>query len=118
MNGWCGNANRYAEVPEEIANSSYLQAPGPNDFGATKSFDNFTSKVQANWVQIKRDGLGGTRLSGKGLRYGQVFFNTLVDEHPNLAERIRSTSRDPFHWDEVKPEIWEYCSEMWDTTSF
>jgi hypothetical protein len=123
MPSWCGNSNRYAEVPKEVADSSYSslfdsEPPGPNDFGATESFNRFTSKVQANWVDIQRKGLDGTRLSGKGLRYGQVFFNTLADEHPNLAEHIRSTPRDPFHWDEVKPEIWEYCSEKWDTTFF
>jgi len=47
-----------------------------------------------------------------------VFLNTLEDEHPNLAERIRATPRDPFHKDEVSTEIWDYCREMWDTTSF
>tara|TARA_Y100000758_G_C15943911_1_gene383393 strand:+ start:389 stop:676 length:288 start_codon:yes stop_codon:yes gene_type:complete len=87
-------------------------------YGPDNGFDHFVTKVQTDWVQIKSEGLDGTRMSGKGLRYGQVFFNTLSEEHPNLAERIRSTPRDPFHWDEVKQEIWEYCSEMWDTTSF
>jgi hypothetical protein len=117
MPSWCGNA-RYAEVPERIATSAYLEAPSSEELSTIKSFDDFSMTVQAAWMQTKRDGLDGTRLSGKGLRYGQVFFNTLSEEHPNLAERIRSTPRDPFHKDEVSVEIWEYCSEMWDTTFF
>jgi hypothetical protein len=92
--------------------------PHPNEYGPSKSFDRFALKVQSNWAQIKSDGLDGIRLSGEGLRYGQVFFQTLGDEHPNLAERIRATPRDPFHKDEVSTEIWDYCREMWDTTSF
>ena len=109
--GWCAFGRG------SVASTPYAPV-SMNEYGPSEGFDHFTHKVQSNWVQIKRDGLDGTRLSGKGLRYGQVFFNTLADEHPNLAERIRSTPRDPFHKDEVVVEIWDYCSEMWDTTSF
>ena len=110
MTNWCGNARPNSAL--------FGEAPGPNEYGATEDYDSFVGKVQTNWAKAKTNGLAGDRLSGKGLRYGQVFFNTLSTEHPNLAERIRSTPRDPFHKDEVVVEIWEYCSEMWDTTSF
>lgn len=81
------------------------------------TFDDFATQVNTNWSTAKSDGIAGDRLSGRGLRYGQVFFNTLSTEHPLLAEDIRSTHRDPFHKDEVTAEIWDYCSEKWDTTA-
>ena len=81
-------------------------------FGPEHGFDYFVDKVQENWAAVK------AKNERCGLRYGQVFMNTLADEHPSLAERIRATPRDPFHKDEVKPEVWEYCSEKWDTTSW
>lgn len=33
----------------------------------------------------------------KILRLGQLYFNTLHDMHPGLANRIRNTPIDPFH---------------------
>ena len=71
------------------------------------TFDRFSSLVNSNWMDLR---------DKTNLRYGQVFFNTLFDMHPRLADDIRSTHRDPFHKDEVNMEIWDYCSEKWDTT--
>ena len=72
------------------------------------TFDRFSSLVNSNWMDLR---------DKTNLRYGQVFFNTLFDMHPRLADDIRSTHRDPFHKDEVNMEIWDYCSEKWDTTA-
>lgn len=41
-------------------------------------------------------------------RYGQVCFNTLYIMAPELANEIRSSSRDPFYKDE------EDMTEFWD----
>lgn len=34
-------------------------------------------------------------------RLGQAFFNILYLEHPDIADAIRGTALDPFHYDEV-----------------
>jgi hypothetical protein len=34
-------------------------------------------------------------------RLGQSFFNILYLEHPEIADAIRGTALDPFHYDEV-----------------
>ena len=97
--GWCGNGSRMA---------AYVPA-AMNEFGPDKGFGEFVAEVNTRWLTAK---------SATTLRYGQHFYNTLYDMHPRLADRIRSTHRDPFHRDEVEPHIWDYCDEQWDTTYF
>lgn len=48
-------------------------------------------------------------------RYGQLFFNNLSSAKPRLAEHLRSTLNDPFHYDEVKPEVLVWVEQNWDT---
>lgn len=38
-------------------------------------------------------------------RWGQVFFNVLADHRPDLAEQIRATTLDPFHFDGFSQEV-------------
>ena len=46
-------------------------------------------------------------------RFGQHWFNVLHCVRPSLANEIRSTSLDPFHYDEVSIEIENYVREHW-----
>ncbi len=103
-------------TPDPDWNKALLDGVQAPVYDPAVTFTDFTSQVNSNWATAKTNGLAGDRLSGRGLRYGQVFFNTLHGAHPRLADDIRSTHRDPFHKDEVKAEIWDYCCEKWDTT--
>ena len=85
-----------------------LRPGAPKCYREVVTFTDFSSQVNSNWMDLR---------DKTSLRYGQVFFNTLFDMHPRLADDIRSTHRDPFHKDEVNMEIWDYCSEKWDTTA-
>ena len=38
--------------------------------------------------------------NGIDLRYGQGLFNVLLYHNPELAEQIRGTTLDPFHWEQ------------------
>lgn len=73
-----------------------------------ETFSDFASQVHIDWLHYR---------STTTLRYGQVFFMTLVKAHPRLAEDIQSTKRDPFHKKTVDKEIWDYCCDKWDTTA-
>jgi hypothetical protein len=46
-------------------------------------------------------------------RYGQVYFNTLWDFEPAIANEIRATKYDPFHLSEVHPETHAHIEQLW-----
>lgn len=48
------------------------------------------------------------------LRYGQTYFNCLWEFRSNIANAIRATKYDPFHKDEVHPDIHVHVKELWD----
>lgn len=45
-------------------------------------------------------------------RYGQAWFNVLAAERPDLSERIRGGSLDPFYTG-VTRQLTEYVLERW-----
>lgn len=51
-----------------------------------------------------------TGTARKDWRYGQVLFNTLHDGWPEIANKIRGSSFDPFHYEqgEAVDKFWEY----------
>lgn len=48
------------------------------------------------------------------LRYGQTYFNCLWEFRPSIANAIRATKYDPFHRDEVHPEIHVHVRDLWN----
>ena len=50
-------------------------------------------------------------------RRGQAFFNVLSVDRPDLAERIRATSLDPFYDDNGIAAFLEVVRTMWDDDS-
>ena len=49
-------------------------------------------------------------------RYGQTLFNTLLDNRPDLAERIRGGALDPFYCEDTTPRIKafaQFIQENW-----
>lgn len=47
------------------------------------------------------------------IRYGQHYFNTLYAIHPNLANRLRGSLKDPFHRETVSPETEAFVEQEW-----
>jgi hypothetical protein len=47
-------------------------------------------------------------------RKGQRLFNMLLQYHPDLAEYIRGTGRDPFHNDSKVHECLEFIRKNWN----
>lgn len=47
-------------------------------------------------------------------RLGQTYFNILVEAHPSLAERVRSSQVDPFYRDDRIGEFLAFVSDNWD----
>ena len=47
------------------------------------------------------------------LRRGQLWFNMLTSYNSALAEWVRGCPVDPFHRDEVSPEVWTYAEQNW-----
>jgi len=46
-------------------------------------------------------------------RYGQAYFNVLVQVNPSVAEQIRGTSMDPFYWGlDTDPSKWLALNEF------
>ena len=45
------------------------------------------------------------------LRAGQVAYNTLADLHPDLAEQVHGTDRDPFYIDARLPAFFLFLRE-------
>jgi hypothetical protein len=46
-------------------------------------------------------------------RLGQAYFNQLVAERPELAERVRGTLRDPFYDNRRLSAFLNYIGENW-----
>jgi hypothetical protein len=51
----------------------------------------------------------GYRAQRQMERLGQAFFNIMHLEHPDIANAIRGTKLDPFHYDEINDLV---CSEV------
>lgn len=54
------------------------------------------------------------RVKDPTVRLGQTYFNCLWEFRPSIANQIRATKYDPFHKDDVHPEIHGYVSALWD----
>lgn len=48
------------------------------------------------------------------VRYGQFFFNELLEVRPDIAEKLRGTVMDPFQRNNVPPQVHEFVEELWD----
>ena len=48
------------------------------------------------------------------VRLGQTYFNCLWEFRPSIANAIRATKYDPFHKEEVHPDIHVHVNDMWD----
>lgn len=46
-------------------------------------------------------------------RMGQTYFNVLT-QRPDLSERVRGSTKDPFYRDELIPEFLAWIAEHWD----
>ena len=44
-------------------------------------------------------------------RYGQCFFNLLMDHNARVGEMLRGSIRDPYHKDEVSEEVWNFLMD-------
>lgn len=47
-------------------------------------------------------------------RYGQVYFNSLYEFRPSIANTIRATKWDPFHKAEVHPDVHSHVENLWN----
>jgi hypothetical protein len=47
------------------------------------------------------------------LRYGQVYFNTLYERKPKIANELRGSLLDPFHRDNCPPAVHEFVEKRW-----
>jgi hypothetical protein len=47
-------------------------------------------------------------------RYGQCFFNLLMDHNARVGEMLRGSIRDPYHKDEVSEEVWNFLMDNWE----
>jgi hypothetical protein len=48
-------------------------------------------------------------------RYGQACFNTLHNVRPDISERLRSTSVDPFYDDQIAGEFLLAVYDLWES---
>lgn len=51
------------------------------------------------------------------LRRGQVAFNLLHAERPEIAWAVENTSLDPFYHDEALPDFWLYVGAHWNESA-
>lgn len=49
----------------------------------------------------------------KELRYGQIYFNTLLFIQPEIAEKLRGSLNDPFYRDSVPPHVHQLVEADW-----
>ena len=47
-------------------------------------------------------------------RYGQCFFNLLMDHNARVGEMLRGSIRDPYFKDEVSEEVWNFLMDNWE----
>ena len=48
-------------------------------------------------------------------RYGQAFFNVLLEETPEIANELRATKLDPFHKNAIEAETYQRIRELYET---
>jgi hypothetical protein len=70
-----------------------------------KSFNDFLADASIVYEKLKGDGFG--------YRYGQVYFNLLWEHRPDISEKIRGTSLDPFHKDAVLSATHQFVETSW-----
>jgi hypothetical protein len=48
-------------------------------------------------------------------RYGQALFNLLAMERPDIAEKVRGTTLDPFYKElrQIDPVVYEFIQDSW-----
>ena len=63
------------------------------------------------WTVVRRSEMEGD--ASVGWREGQRFFNFLYQVRPDLAERLRGTLGDPFHWESLTDRIWIWLVLHW-----
>lgn len=69
------------------------------------SFNDFLSDVSIQYEKQKQ--------SGGDIRYGQMYFNLLYSERPDISEKIRSSRLDPFYHEQVKGETHAFVESNW-----
>jgi len=52
-------------------------------------------------------------LKARGWRYGQVYFNYLLEIQPEIAEKLRGSVNDPFYRDSVPPHVHALVEADW-----
>jgi hypothetical protein len=70
--------------------------------GYAESFDRFLADVS----EVHR-------AAAPNLRYGQTFFNLLHAERPDLADELRGSEIDPFHFDRTTPGLLDWVERNW-----
>ena len=48
-------------------------------------------------------------------RYGQAFFNVLLEETPEIANELRATKLDPFYKNAIEAETYQRIRELYET---
>lgn len=70
-----------------------------------KSFNDFLADASIVYEKLKGDGFD--------YRYGQVYFNLLFEHRPDISEKIRGTTLDPFYKESVKSETHQFVEKSW-----
>lgn len=53
------------------------------------------------------------RKEGGDWRMGQVYFNCLWEFRPEIANKIRATKLDPFHREQIHPDVHTFVENEW-----
>lgn len=69
------------------------------------SFNDFLADASIVYEKMKGDGFD--------FRYGQVYFNLLFQHRPDISEKIRGTSIDPFMREVVSSVTHSYVEKYW-----
>lgn len=76
----------------------------------SETFEQYVVEAARAWAEIS---LYSYR-SDANYRPGQVAFNVLYEDRPDLAVRIRGGNIDPFYDDDALVEFYAWVSENWD----
>ena len=49
----------------------------------------------------------------EGIRYGQVYYNYLLEVKPSIAKELNGSLLDPFHRDNCPPKVHEFVESRW-----
>jgi hypothetical protein len=71
-------------------------------------YANYNEFIAAVWTKAE------SSVRRTGWRYGQAFFNCLLDERPDIAEQIRGTSADPFFRVVVGAETYQEIQKLYE----